>query len=190
MVAPGYLAVGQTWAGSYAADPLGPGLCAGTLVTTAAGEDRIEDLSVGDHVMTVSGASRPVVSINRRSYPDRLLAATPSLHPIRIGAGSLGNQLPKRDLLVSRDQALLLDGVLVPAFHLTNGVTITVEAHARQVQYIHVETAGHDLLLAEGAAAETFAGEEQPICAPKVEHGYALEAIRCRLAGIAGQLAP
>ncbi len=187
MAIPGYYAVGQHWVSTSAgSDQLGSCFCAGTLIMTSLGEDRVEDLAVGDHVLTASGASRPVVCINKRSYPQRVVAATPGLQPIRIGAGSLGNRLPKRDLLVSRDQAMLVDGVLVPAFHLTNGVTITVDGQARRVHYVHVETAGHDLLLAEGTAAETFAGEREPIRTPKVEHGYALEAIRSRLAGLAG----
>ncbi len=202
MTSPDYYAVGQTFGASQSPDDPGSCLCAGTSITTPSGEIPVEDLSVGNFVLTVSGARRPVVSVRRWSYPHRLLAAQPALRPIRIGAGSLDGCLPRRDLFVSRDQSLLVDGVLVPAMLLTNGVTITVEQHVFRVDYIQIDIAAHGLLFAEGAAAETVVAEDgpaaaagpytsipgwgHPVYAPKVEHGYALEAIRCRLAGLAG----
>jgi len=75
---------------------------------------------------------------------------------VRIERGALGEGVPRRDLDVSPEHALLIDGVLVPARHLINGVSIRRCADATAVQYLHIELAGHHVILAEGVPAETF----------------------------------
>ena len=65
-------------------------------------------------------------------------------------------------LLVSPEHALLLDGILVPARHLTNGVTILPDDSAAPVDYFHIELAEHDIILAEGVPAETLRRLRQP----------------------------
>ena len=51
---------------------------------------------------------------------------------------------------------MLIDGVLVPAKYLVNGATIVQEAWWPQITYIHIELPQHGVVLAEGAAAESF----------------------------------
>ena len=63
-----------------------------------------------------------------------LLATNPGVYPIRFHAGSLGDGLPQRDLLVFSKHAMFLDGVLVPAECLMNGTTI-VRERVEQVHY-------------------------------------------------------
>jgi hypothetical protein len=177
--------------------------CRGTLITTVRGDVPVEDIAIGDLVVTASGAARPVRWVGRRSYGGRFLAGQPHILPVRIAAGSLGGGLPRRDLLVSPCHAMLLDGVLVPAGCLVNATSIRVERGLDRVDYVHIELETHDVILAEGAPSETFVDDDsrgvfhnaaeharlypdhavQPAlyCAPRQEDGFAVQAIRDRL---------
>ncbi len=182
----------------------------GTLILTSRGEIAVEALTEGDHVATASGHYRPIRWIGRRRYTGRFLAGNPNMQPIRFRAGSLGDSLPRRDLLVSPEHAMFLDGVLVPAKALVNGGAIVQEHGLNRVEYFHIELDSHDVLLAEGARSETFlatgdrgrhqdAAEHAGLyphwpapgdrCAPFVDSGAELEAIRARLAQVAGDVA-
>ncbi|MBV8744346.1 MAG: Hint domain-containing protein, partial [Xanthobacteraceae bacterium] len=75
----------------------------------------------------------------------------------RVRAGALGEDLPQRDLLVSPDHALLIDGVLVQTGALVNGTSVTRESNVPMTYtYYHLELDDHSLILAEGVPAETF----------------------------------
>ena len=177
--------------------------CHGTRILTDQGEVFVEDLCIGDVVVTGSGELHPVRWIGRRSYAGRFLAANPAVQPVQLRAGALGHGLPHRDLFLSPEHALLLDGLLIPARCLVNGTSILPLRELDQVDYVHIELAKHDVIVAEGALAETFldvscrgifhnAAEYHLLYpdapapgryyAPRTESGYELEAIRQRLA--------
>ncbi len=125
----------------------------GTRIATTRGDVAVETLREGVRVLTAAGDVAGVKWIGHRRFN---LAARPDVAPIRFGAGSLGEGVPSRDLLVSPEHAMGLDGKLVPARLLVNGSTITRDTSMAAITYYHVELPHHDLLLAEGAAAESW----------------------------------
>jgi hypothetical protein len=129
---------------------------AGTRILTIAGEVPVEELMLGDMVLLHDGAAAPIIFIGRRNLSAVAHSKPETVRPVRIPVGALGEGVPGRDLLVSPDHALFLDGVLVPAKDLIDGVMIRQEKSINRLSYYHVELPRHGILLAEGAAAESF----------------------------------
>ena len=129
---------------------------AGTRIATPTGFELVETLKAGDLVVTFEGRTEPVCWVGRQTT-STTFADPLRVMPVRVRAGALGESVPSRDLLVSSDHALLVDGALVQAGALVNGVSIVREDDVPETfVYYHVELGDHSLILAEGAAAETF----------------------------------
>lgn len=174
----------------------------GTAITTPGGEAAVETLQIGDEVVTASGEVRLLKWIGHRRYGALFVRGSEHLLPIRIKAGALADRVPGRDLLVSPKHAMLLDGCLVPAERLVNGDTIVQEPAEPgfDIEYYHLELDSHDIVLAECAPSETFLDDGSRglfqnvvdyyrlysqdargpglYCAPRVEDGPELDAIR------------
>ena len=127
----------------------------GTRIATRAGEVRIEDLSIGDLVMTASGESRPVRWIGHSEIECARSPDPSAVWPVRIQAGAFAEGKPCRDLYVSRGHAFLIEDVLIQAETLINGVTV-VGMPCEQVQIWHLELASHDIVIAEGLPVESY----------------------------------
>ena len=130
----------------------------GTMIATADGETPVEDLRIGDLIVTADGTTAPVRWVGRQRI---VCAFRPAerLMPVRIRAGALGNGLPHRDLLLTADHAVLVDGLLINAGALVNGAGIEwvpLAELGRSYTVYHVETEEHALVLAEGTPAETY----------------------------------
>ncbi len=131
-----------------------PCFCRGTLIRTPRGEVPVERLRVGDEVTTLSGQARPLTWVGRgRSL---VTAANPNARPIIVRAGALADGVPVRDLYLTRGHSLLLDGVLIPVEYLVNDRSVLWDAQARVVEFFHLELEHHDILLADGAEAESY----------------------------------
>ena len=133
-----------------------PCFVAGTRIATARGEIPVETLRVGDRVVALR--SRRFAEVTWLGHRRLDCGNHPRGHdvwPVRIAANAFATDMPHRDLLLSPDHALFLDGALVPVRFLLNGATITQE-RVTNVTYWHVELASRDVLLANGMAAESY----------------------------------
>jgi hypothetical protein len=125
-------------------------------VRTPDGEVAVETLKRGDLVVATDGRVVPITWLGRQTISMRFADPLRVL-PIRIKAGALGENVPSRDLLLSPDHAVLMDGALMQAGALVNGTSIAQETKVPAVfTYYHVEVDDHALILAENAPAETF----------------------------------
>jgi hypothetical protein len=174
--------------------------CRGTQILTDKGEVAVEDLAIGDAVATVSGQARPIKWIGRRSYGGRFILGRKDILPVCFKAGSLSEGLPRRDLFISPHHAMYLEGVLIEARDLVNGVSIVQAEQVDKVEYFHIELDSHDVIVAEGAPSETFLDDNSRAmfhnaheysalypspaqgavcyCAPRRSDGYEVETAR------------
>ena len=132
----------------------------GTAVATANGHRKVEELAIGDLMPTMYGGMRPIQWIGRSVIKKRNPAKPwpRSSQPIHIVASAIRPGTPHRDLYLSPEHALLVEGVLVSAGSLVNDVTIQrFEASGYdELEYFHVKVEGHDVIYAEGAPVETL----------------------------------
>jgi Hint domain len=129
--------------------------CAGTMILTPNGERRVQDLAAGDLVTTASGAERPISWIGAGKVlaaRGRRNAAT----PVIVRRNAIAPGMPHRDLHVTKGHCLYIDDVLIPVEFLVNHRSIVWDDRAQEVEIYHVELATHDVLIADGAPAESY----------------------------------
>jgi hypothetical protein len=147
--APGY--INQTNAVAYAAC-----FVTGTLISTPQGASRVEDLAVGAEVTTLlGGRAAEVIWVGTRRIDCTRHPEPSRVWPVRIAAHAFGDAAPSRDLLLSPEHAVYVDGALVPVGALINGTSI-VQVPQDHVTYWHIELAQHNVVLAEGLACESY----------------------------------
>ncbi|MDR3530449.1 MAG: Hint domain-containing protein [Rhodopila sp.] len=173
----------------------------GTHILTDRGEVLVEKLQVGDTVVTASGQKRPLCWIGQGralSTRGRRSAATPLI----VRKGALADNVPHRDLRITKGHSLYFDGVLIPVEFLVNHRSILWDDMAQGVTVYHLELDTHDVLMADGAPAESYrddgnrwlfqnanTGWDQPAkapCAPVLTGGPVVDAVWRRLLDRAG----
>lgn len=144
-----------------------PCLTNGTLVQTQHGTMLFEELRAGMKLETMDGAFKPLRKLLSKSVTAKQMRANPKLYPIRICAHALGNGLPKRDLLVSRQHRMLVEsrivkrmfgqgGVLIPAVKLLALPGVYIDRSLESVAYFHLLLDAHEVIYAEGAPTESL----------------------------------
>jgi hypothetical protein len=174
---------------------------AGTLITTPSGQTPVERLEVGDMVRMASGQVRPNTWIGEGrvlATRGRRNAAT----PVIVRKGALGPYVPHADLRVTKGHSFFIDGVLIPVEFLVNHRSILWDDRAQEVFVHHIELETHDVLLANGAQAESYRDDgnrwlfrnansgwtqpPKPPCAPVLTGGPEVDAVWRRLLDGAG----
>ena len=138
----------------------------GTLIVTDRGDVAVEALRPGDLVMTRDNGLQPLRWIGQRRLSLADLIVQPRLRPVRIAKGALGDGLPQRDMKVSPQHRMLVEGwraemlfgeaeVLVAATHLT-GLAGVEQVLTGGVTYVHIMFDQHEIVLADGTWSESF----------------------------------
>ena len=129
-----------------------------TVIGTPDGGVPIQDLVGGDMVLTRDRGAQPIRWIGSRTLP-----AIGGLAPVVVEPGTLGNDKalrvgPSHRLLIADRRAELMFGepeVLVAARHLVDGGSVRIE-ECGDVEYYHLLFDRHEIVSANGAAAESF----------------------------------
>ncbi|MEO0752415.1 MAG: Hint domain-containing protein [Pseudomonadota bacterium] len=129
----------------------------GTYLTTPTGEVAVEELRQGDELRLASGGKTRISWIARQTMYPRFQQPQ-RINPVCIKAGALADGVPARDLYLTADHAVVIDGLLINAAALINGQSI-FQVQRMPVEgftYYHVETDAHQVILSENTPSETF----------------------------------
>jgi hypothetical protein len=177
------------WIGKGGKRPGSKCFLKGTRIRTPQGEVAVEALAVGDLVETVSGEAKPITWVGHRRFQRQANESwSTEVLPVRIARSALGPLMPHSDLYLSDAHAVYLDGLLIPVRQLINGRSIVrCSVDGDTIEYFHIELAGHDVILAEGAPAETLRGRSDIVFDSWVGAGSAVApmkpfapTVRCR----------
>ncbi|WP_417604557.1 Hint domain-containing protein [Primorskyibacter flagellatus] len=139
----------------------------GTMIATPGGLRAIEGLVPGDLVLTRDNGSQPLRWIGASKLDMIDLRLHENLRPIRIKANALGDNIPIEDLVVSPQHRVLVRSiiaermfgipeVLVAAKQLLHLDGVDIEESLTDVTYVHILLDRHEVVLANGAFAETL----------------------------------
>ncbi|NHO53619.1 hypothetical protein GOB87_06530 [Acetobacter estunensis] len=132
---------------------------AGTHILTRAGEKLVETLVDGDEIAVIENGEtvyRPLAWLGRSHADVAALDFDPDAYPVRIRKDAFGDNMPHRDLLVTSEHSIFIDGRLVPVRMLVNGRSITVERSITDYDFYHVELEQHGVIVSEGLATESY----------------------------------
>ena len=175
--------------------------CAGTQIMTPDGSVPIERLRIGDLVLTRTGEDRPLVWVGVGQVLATRGRRGPAT-PVIVRSGALADNVPYRDLRITKGHALFVDDVLIPVEFLVNHRSILWDDQAQEVTVYHIELETHDVLIADGAPAESYRDDgnrwlfqnansgwglpPQEPCTPVLTGGLLVDAIWRRLLERAG----
>ncbi len=147
-------------------DQLIPCFTPGTAIATPKGEVLAEDLRVGDRIVTRDNGLQPITWIGKKRIDYKQLNALPTVRPILVKEGAIGDGLPERDMLVSPSHRMLIVSelaqlyfdraeVLVAAKHMLNmdGVEISNQPY---ITYLPIMCENHEIVLSDGTWSESF----------------------------------
>ncbi|KEO59048.1 Hint domain-containing protein [Thioclava indica] len=139
----------------------------GTRIATHNGERLVEELVVGDRVLTRDNGYQEIRWIGTRHLTANELRETPAFYPVAIAPGALGPDMPLRAMKVSPQHRLLLNGpraellcgepeALAAARHLDGLPGIAIDDSAQEVTYIHLMFDQHEIVFSDGLWSESF----------------------------------
>lgn len=137
----------------------------GTLILTDQGVVPIENIKVGDQVVTkgkiyyykfikkdAKFQIEPVIWISKF----KVVHLNSKSRPICIQKDAFLENCPFQDLYVSPEHSLLLNDKIVVASSLINGKTIYQDMECNSVEYYHLECKHHCAIFANGILAESY----------------------------------
>jgi hypothetical protein len=138
----------------------------GALITTPIGVRPVEELAVGDLVITKYHGLQPIRWIGQKRISGARMFAMPELQPIRIRKHALGHNNPSEDLIVSQQHRMVVrhalarlyldnDLCLIPAKSLLSLPGVS-HVGVAPTTYIHLMFDQHEVIYANDSETESF----------------------------------
>jgi len=137
----------------------------GTLILTDQGAVPIENMKVGDKVVTKGKIYKykfiekdailqiePVIWISKFKVID----LNSKSRPICIKKDAFDKNCPFQDLYVSPEHSVLINDFMVVASNIINGKTIYQDNECNSVEYYHLECKEHSAIFANGVLTESY----------------------------------
>jgi hypothetical protein len=155
----------------------------GTRILTGDGYRPIEDLAVGEVVATRFGGFAPIKAVDSFTLDREAGAWVGASRPVRVKRGALGENVPEADLCLTASHALFVDGFLVPAGNLVNGLSIVFETADGQdaLDFFHIALERHEVIDAEGAPCESLRAPAAEPCVPLLGFNGGKSEVRSRV---------
>lgn len=133
---------------------------AGSMIQTPDGEKAVETLQSGDLVKTYLNGQEviaPLVWTGKAHITvDTNLPDDTAGYPVRIIKNAIADGVPSRDLLVTAEHCLFLNGAFTPVRMLVNRQSIFYDHSITEYDYFHIETEAHAIIKANGVLTETY----------------------------------
>ena len=139
--------------------PLAPNTCftRGTDITTEKGLVKVENLNIGDRVKTKDGSFSTIKWLGRKTVLVEDCQDAIMDYPVKIKTNAFGQSLPSKDIILSPDHALFIDGTLINVGVLAERFSgIERVQPEKNFQYFHIELENHQVIIAEGLQVESL----------------------------------
>ena len=133
-------------------------LLRGTKIFTPAGDCLVQDLQIGDEVLTAAGPKAIKWIGYNKFTKEEGRPWLDSVMPIRIARRAIDEYTPRRDLYLSPRHHIFINDVLIPVFYLINESSIAegVPSDMSAIEYYHIELDTHEVIYAEGLSVESY----------------------------------
>lgn len=134
---------------------------AGSMIKTIDGEVAVENIKVGDQVFIHTEEEGPsfqsVTWVGAKQCDvDPSMPNDQANYPIRILKNALGNNIPYKDMLVTSEHCLFINGQFIPVRMLVNNRSIYYDQSILSYTYYHIELEKHAVIMADGALTESY----------------------------------
>ncbi|WP_179194059.1 Hint domain-containing protein [Acetobacter indonesiensis] len=133
----------------------------GTLIRMLDGQIAVEDVRPGDTVMVRKGDAFVPTTVkwvgkNKSVVRSDAAYTDEAGYPVLIMKDALADGVPFKDLRVTPEHCLFIDGQFIPARMLVNGRSIRYDTNYAVYDYYHIETEDHSVIEADGVLTETY----------------------------------
>lgn len=137
----------------------------GTLILSKNGFIPIENLKIGDKIITNGKIYNNKFILKDSKIQTKYLLwvsrfkvknLNSNSRPVCIKKNAFGQNCPFKDLYVSPNHSLLLNGKMTIAKDIINGTTIYQDYECNDIEYYHLEFDSHSAICANGILAESY----------------------------------